>query len=166
MIWEWKSINSYCSPRWIPPESTIALLWRILIHYVQLRQETCHIIVSKSWPWSCIFKNQILPQAGIIVSMAHILQMKDCISRELRALRTHSLSKTFDWKIDYTWGRFGSTVPLTLAVSGEPSPFLLLLGSFVMSVECFVSVFESPSCLPDWVFLPWGSLEAAACKRC
>jgi len=62
----------------------------------------------------------------------------------------------------YTCGRFGSTVPFSFAVSGPPSPFLLLFGSFVMSVECFVSVLERPSCLPLCEFLPPADLEAAA----
>lgn len=58
-------------------------------------------------------------------------------------------------------GRLGSTVPFNLAVSGTPSPFLLLSGSFEMSTECLVSVFESPSCLPDCVVRSPVSLEDA-----
>ena len=50
----------------------------------------------------------------------------------------------------HTCGRFGSTVPLLFDVSGVPSPFLLFSGSFVIFVECLVSVLERPSCLPDW----------------
>lgn len=48
----------------------------------------------------------------------------------------------------YTWPRFGSTVPLSLAVSGPPSAFFDLVGSLVMSVECLVSVLVNPSCFP------------------
>ena len=64
----------------------------------------------------------------------------------------------------YTWGRDGSTVPLLFDVSGVPSPFLLLLGSLAISVECFVSVLEMPSCFPDieLVGSP-GVLADAAC---
>ena len=58
-------------------------------------------------------------------------------------------------------GRVGSTVPFDFAVSGAPSPFLLLSGSFAMSVECFVSVFDSPSCLPDCVDMSPGVFAVA-----
>lgn len=61
-----------------------------------------------------------------------------------------------------TCGRLGSTVPLTLAVSGAPSPFLLVLGSLVLSSECLVSVLDKPSCFPDCVFFPPADFEAAA----
>lgn len=64
--------------------------------------------------------------------------------------------------MDYTCGRFGSTVPFDLEVSGVPSPFVLLSGLLVMSVECLVSVFVKPSCFPDCEFLSPGSLDAAA----
>ena len=66
----------------------------------------------------------------------------------------------------YTCGLPGSTVPLLFDVSGVPSPFLLLSGSFAISVECLVSVFEKPSCLPDIVVVESpGVLAAAACKK-
>lgn len=42
-----------------------------------------------------------------------------------------------------------------------PSPFLLMSGLWVMSVECLVSVFAMPSCLADIEFGPPGGLEAA-----
>ena len=66
---------------------------------------------------------------------------------------------------DYTCGREGLTVPFALAVSGVPSPFLLFSGSLVRSVECLVSVFDSPSCLPDCVFLEPAGLEEAGWVR-
>jgi hypothetical protein len=62
----------------------------------------------------------------------------------------------------YTCGRLGSTDPFALPVSGVPSPFELLLGSLAISVECFVSVLDRPSCFPLWVFLPPAGLEVAA----
>jgi hypothetical protein len=62
----------------------------------------------------------------------------------------------------YTCGRLGLTVPFAFPVSGVPSPFLLVVGSLVISVECFVSVFERPSCLPLCVFLPPAGFEVAA----
>jgi len=62
----------------------------------------------------------------------------------------------------YTCDRLGSTVPFALPVSGVPSPLVLFAGSLVISVECFVSVFERPSCLPLCVFLPPAGFEVAA----
>jgi len=44
-------------------------------------------------------------------------------------------------------GLFGSTGPMSLAVSGAPSPFLLFSGSSWMAVECLVGVLERPFCL-------------------
>jgi hypothetical protein len=65
-------------------------------------------------------------------------------------------------QMGHTVGRLGSTVPLSLAVSGDPSPFLLLSGLLVRSVECLVSVLLNPSCLPVCVFLlSLAGLEAA-----
>ena len=64
----------------------------------------------------------------------------------------------------HTCGLDGSTVPLLLAVSGLPSPFLLFSGLLDMSVECFVSVFEIPSCFPDIIFLLPGGFDAVACS--
>jgi hypothetical protein len=61
----------------------------------------------------------------------------------------------------YTCGRLGLTVPFALPVSGVPSPFVLFSGSLAISVECFVSVFERPSCLPLCVFLPPAGFEVA-----
>lgn len=52
-------------------------------------------------------------------------------------------------------------MPFDFAVSGMPSPFLLVSGSFVMSVECLVSAFDNPSCFPDWVFMLPAGLDAA-----
>jgi len=53
-------------------------------------------------------------------------------------------------------------VPFDFAVSGIPSPLVLFSGLFVISVECLVSVFDRPSCLPDCVVLsPAGFDEAA-----
>ena len=65
-----------------------------------------------------------------------------------------------------TCGRPGSIVPFIFAVSGAPSPFLLLSGSLVISVECFVSEFDSPSCLPDCeVVIPPGDFAAAGLTK-
>ena len=66
----------------------------------------------------------------------------------------------------HTCGRPGSTVPLLFDVSGVPSPFLLLSGSLAMSVECFVSVLEIPSCFPEIVVVGSpGVLADAACDE-
>ena len=66
----------------------------------------------------------------------------------------------------HTCGRPGSTVPLLFDVSGVPSPFLLLSGSLAMSVECFVSVLEMPSCFPEMVVIGSpGVLADAACSQ-
>lgn len=62
----------------------------------------------------------------------------------------------------HTCGRLGSTVPLDLDVSGVPSPLVLFSGLLVMSVECLVSLFVRPSCLPDCVVLSVGASLAAA----
>lgn len=60
------------------------------------------------------------------------------------------------------------TVPMDLAVSGVPSPFLLFSGSLPMSVECLVAVVERPNCLLEMA--PWspfcGSLAVAAWMLC
>lgn len=58
-------------------------------------------------------------------------------------------------------GLDGSTVPWSLAVSGAPSLFTLL-PSATGSVECLVSVLESPACFCD-IFPCSGSFEEAAC---
>ena len=56
-----------------------------------------------------------------------------------------------------TCGLFGSTVPFSFAVSGPPVGLVLFSGLPAMSVECLVSVLESPSCFPDCVLrLPAG----------
>jgi len=52
-------------------------------------------------------------------------------------------------------------VPLDFAVSGTPSPFLLLSGSLTRSVECLVSVFDKPSCLPEIVVISPGGFAVA-----
>jgi len=65
----------------------------------------------------------------------------------------------------YLAGRLTSTVPFNLAVSGAPSPFVLFSGLPAMSVECLVSVFERPSCLPLWVDASPDFLDAAASDK-
>lgn len=63
----------------------------------------------------------------------------------------------------YLCGRNGSTLPCNFAVSGAPSPLVDFSGSLAGSVECFVSVFDSPACLPDCeLTISPGVLEAAA----
>lgn len=79
-----------------------------------------------------------------IVSAQH----PDALSRELVFRKPDLEIETLMNRGHYTCGRFGSTGPFDFAVSGTPSPLVLLLRSLVISVECFVSVLESPSCLP------------------
>lgn len=44
-------------------------------------------------------------------------------------------------------GLLGSTVPIDFAVSGEPSPFLLLSAISWIGMECLVGVLDMPACL-------------------
>lgn len=44
-------------------------------------------------------------------------------------------------------GLFGSTVPMDFAVSGVPSPFLLLSLISWIGMECLVGVLDKPACL-------------------
>lgn len=64
-----------------------------------------------------------------------------------------------------TPGLPASTVPCSFAVSGPPPGFLLFSGSFAMSVECFVSVFDSPDCFPDCCPKPPDGFDGEACKH-
>jgi hypothetical protein len=117
-----------------------------------------------------------LPQAFGFMDLEnpnlHLLLLRlgrDSITRNLlkenTAMKRSTVYSVFEnWapmNQDYTCGREVLTVPFALAESGVPSPFLLVTGSFIRSVECLVSVFDKPSCLPDCVFLEPAGLEVA-----
>lgn len=103
----------------------------------------------------------LLPLLGVErVSLTRNLLIEDM------AMKLSSACSIFEnWASvnpDYTCAREDLTVPFALAESGVPSPFVLFSGSLVRSVECLVSVFDKPSCLPDWVFWEPAGLEVAA----
>jgi hypothetical protein len=61
-------------------------------------------------------------------------------------------------------GRSVETVPLSLAVSATPSPFLLLPSSLEICDEWCVSLLERPSCLPDVSLELLGLPRGSACR--
>ena len=124
-------------------------------------------IMKRFWPRS-IWSHHSTPQL-IILEIAGIIsscpETKTAISLQLPPKRGDCFGMPRKIEIrnqGYTCGRLGSTVPFALPVSGVPSPFVLMVGSLVTSVECFVSVFERPSCFPLCVFLLPAGLEVEA----
>ena len=82
-----------------------------------------------------------------------------------RLIQIRNVELLEDFSEIYFCGRSDFTVPLTLAVSGPPSGFLLCSGSCSMSDECLASVFDKPSCLPDCEFEPLAGLEVDGYKN-
>jgi hypothetical protein len=60
-----------------------------------------------------------------------------------------------------TPGRSVDTVPLSLAVSATPSPFLLFSGCFEICEVWWVSLLDKPSCFPDVSFCDLGVLRGS-----
>ena len=80
-------------------------------------------------------------------------QFYDCCRCQFRHSGSTQERIFLDRRLCHTAGLNGSTVPFSLAVSGPPVGFVLLSGLFAIFVECLVSLFERPSCLPDCTFL-------------
>ena len=106
----------------------------------------------------------ILTYPGMILTVAAIYGPKDLrkslalVLDVLASLPTLGLCNV-NWLIIesiyvkvLTCGLSVETVPLCLADSGAPSPFLLTSGNFLPSSECPVSALEIPSCLLDVSF--------------